>query len=453
MSAARLGALLLVGLFAGSPACSPVEDGQPPPAGASGTTCTTDLECGEGRHCAAGLCAVACATSKDCTFSEADPTATPTLACSACGRCVPKGVRDDACLAPGDRPCTAPADCASLGAKWTCAASGTCAPRCTVAEGCAELGRGFSCGDSGVCERRCTRDAECWFHGFSWSCGLPAGIDGEENARSATPVVGTCKRGTLSYPPAAATDPLAQRLSGVWGMMLSAAVSTNDIPVLTSVDTVSVSHLLVKIDRDGDGVKMTGKLCTAKLTNFNLDDTEKLQLFKVSLPDRNLDAIDPMKYVVSRVDAAGFTTLPFVDLRGATLADPANDPLPTYKNLAAQRDQDHDGLPGLTANVSGILSGNLYQAQRLKGTIAFVRYDDDHLHGLLDCVQDQAVLGATDKQLVNDSYSVTHAQKDRTYVRMVRMRTAATCTEVIRLGEQEGGWLWHVPHYDPAAKP
>ncbi len=443
-------ALALALLFA---ACSPVDEGQPPPASTSGTSCTVDLECGEGRHCAAGLCAIDCTSSKDCTFLEPDPKATPTLACSSCGRCLPKGLRDDGCLAPGDRPCSAEADCASLGAKWTCSPSGTCAPRCTPTGGCSELGRGFSCSDAGVCERRCTRDADCWFHGFKWSCALPAGVDGEVNARSSSPITASCKAGTLSYPTATKADPLAARLAGVWGLMLSAAVSTKDIPVLTSVDTVSVSHLLVRVDREGEGVRMAVKLCTAKLTNFNLDDTEKIQLFKVALPDKNLDAIDPMRFVVAKVDAAGFTTAPFVDLRGATLADPANDALPTYKDLAKQRDQDHDGFPGLTANVGGFLSGNLYQAQRLKGTIGFSVVDDDHLQGLLDCVQDQAVLGATDKQLVNDSYSVTHAQKDRTYVRMMRMRTEATCTEVMRLGEQETGWLVHVPHYDPSAKP
>lgn len=443
-------AFLLAVVFA---ACSPVDDGQPPPIGTSGSTCTNDLDCGEGRHCAAGLCAIDCTSSKDCTFFEPDSKATPTLACSACGRCLKKGLRDDGCLAPGDRPCSVEADCASLGAKWACSASNTCAPRCTPTSGCGELGRGFSCGDTGVCERRCTRDSECWFHGFKWSCALPAGVDGEANARSATPIVGACKAGALSYPAVTKTDPLAARLAGVWGMMLSAAVTTNDIPVLAHIDTVSVSHLLVRVDRDGEGVRMAVKLCTAKLTNFNLDDTEKIQLFKVALPDKNLDAIDPMRFLVAKVDAAGFTTAPFVDLRGATLADPANDPLPTYKDLAKQRDQDHDGSPGLTSNVSGILSGNLYQSQRLKGTISFSVVDDDHLQGPLDCVQDQAVLGSTNPQLVNDSYSVTHAQKDRTYVRMMRLRTEATCTEVIRLGELETGWLAHVPHYDPSQKP
>lgn len=418
----------------------------------AGAPCTADLDCGAGRHCAhdgqRSTCTIACSVARDCG---------PGGSCSPCGRCVAPGTTDDACLPVTDRPCDDDASCrASLGDGWKCA--GTCVRTCGDDAVCAELGRGFRC-DAGLCVRGCTHDESCFTHGFGFRCSLPAGVDPVANADAADPVLGTCVAAPerIDYAAPQPSDPPSARLVGTWAFLLTSAVRTQGIPLLTKVDTVSIQHLLVQVLRDGDGVTLTEKWCGNELKNFAEDDGPLLDLFQVVVPDRAIDAI---RVVANRVDlvpaitdGSPFTSHEQIDLRGAKLGNPATDPLPSYKALAGAWDQDRDGNPGMTAKVTGALAGDLYQAQRWRPTLHGMIVDADHLQGLAKGPSDQSVLGATTDRLINDSWTTEHPHEDRSYFRAQRVKNDASCSDVMRLARTEGSWLWFVPHYDPAARP
>lgn len=416
----------------------------------SGTHCAVDLDCGPGRHCDAGLCALDCTPTLGC----GDGTL-----CSPCGRCVSPSAHDDLCLAPENHVCKTNQDCSgSLGASWSCDATSHCAHACNADTDCSDLGRGFGC-SANVCARVCTREDECYVHGFGWSCQLPSGVDPVANADAMDPARGTCipAPARVDFPAATPSDPASLQLQGVWGFLLANAVRTQGIPLLGQLDTESIQHLLVRVTRDGDALVLEEKWCATELKNFVDDDGPVLDLFHVVYPDRNLDAL---RVVTTRVDLApaivagtAFVTHEQLDLRGAKLAHPLTDPLPTYHDLTGQWDQDHDGFPGLTAKVTGAVSGDLYQSQRYKATFHGTVVDRDHWQGLVTGPSDQSVLGATSARLINDSFSIEHPQADRSYFRAVRMRNDASCTDVVRVARQDGSWLAFEPHFDPSKKP
>lgn len=416
----------------------------------SGTTCSIDLDCGPGRHCGDGICAADCVAPRDCGAGNT---------CSACGRCIPTDAHDDGCIAPVDRACTIDDVCRTLGADWSCDASHRCAHACTNDDGCSEFGRGFGCAAS-LCTRVCERDDQCFVHGYGWRCVLPAGVDPAANAEAEKPVRGTCDydASRASFPAAGATDPPAQQLQGIWGMLLVSAVRTQGLPKIGGfVDTASIQLLIVRIDRSGDGVTVQEQWCADELRNFDQDDYPIRSLFNVVLPDTNLNGLRPVTTRIDVVPAlvfgSTFTSAEQLDLRGAKLDQPLTDPLPTYKDLGHAWDQDHDGHPGLTAKVSGALSGELYQAQRFRATLHGIVVDADHLHGLVSGPSDQTVLGASTPDLINDSFSIAHPQTDRTYFRAVRLPSEASCRDIVSLASTEGAWLAFEPHFDPAKKP
>ncbi len=432
--------------------CSAVDGTPVDVAAVAGAPCAVDLDCGAGRHCGndghGPICTIACAVARDCG---------PGSTCSPCGRCVAPGALDDACLPVTDRPCDDDASCrASLGEGWRC--EGTCARTCDDDAVCGELGRGFRC-DDGLCVRGCVDDPSCFLHGFGFRCALPDGVDPVANADAAEPVLGTCVSAPerIDYPAPQPTDPPSARLVGTWGFLLTSAVRTQGIPLLTKVDTVSIQHLLVQVLRDGDGVTLTEKWCGNELRNFAEDDGPLLDLFQVVEPDRAVDAIRLVQNRIDLVppiaDGAAFVTHEQLDLRGAKLTNPATDPLPSYKALEGAWDQDRDGHPGMTAKVTGALAGELYQAQRWRPTLHGTIVDADHLHGLAKGPSDQSVLGASTERLINDSWTTEHPHEDRSYFRAQRLKNEASCADVLRLARTEGAWLWFEPHFDPASRP
>lgn len=454
--AAVLSALALLSLD-----CGERVDGTPlEPAMLGLQACAADLDCGPGRHCSGNTCAVDCNTSKDCGYALSSPNAPNNLECSPCGRCVAAGTRDSRCLSAVDQPCASDAECQqTLGAQYQCNAHGTCAHLCKSEDDCKSSGRGFGCGDKGSCVRKCFRDADCVFFGYQYACALPAGVDPVANAEAFSPVYGECLPGAdLGFKPPGPSDPPAAKYQGIWGLLLASSVQVSGVPILSTINSVSVQRLLVKMNFTTQGdLILTNKWCSVDIHNFSNNDGPPPSLFQFVVPDLNVDSILMTKTRATNVPAlatdATFTTDPFVDLRGAKLADPALDPLPTYKDLTHQWDQDRDGHPGMTASVTGVLQGQLYQAQRTIVAFQMSVFDADHLGGLVKAKSDATSLGATEATLVNDAVTTQHPSSDRTYFRAQRLADDASCADVMRIGATPGSWLEFQPHYDPTTKP
>jgi hypothetical protein len=452
--ASAFGALLAVFVIVTS--CSET-DGTPPTQETLGLRlCMGDLDCGAGRHCNdAKLCAIECVTSKDCVTKLTDPNGPNELQCSPCGRCVAKGTRDSRCLSAVDQPCSNNDECTvALGPTYQCNDTGFCAKTCTGDEACREVGRGWGCGPKSLCVRSCVYDGDCYFHGYRYGCRLPAGVDPVANADSATPVSGECiSQGAIpGMKPPTPSDPPAAKYQGIWGMLLTSASRIDGVPILTRLNAVNIQHLLVKITYDGANLSIQEKWCLNEVRNFQENDRPPFNLFEVKIPDRNVDSVriftNHALNVPAMLPGATFDTDELIDLRGAKLANPKTDTLPNYKDPTNQWDQDRDGKPGMTANVIGALTGELYQTQRFVAVLHARVIDERKMEGLISGTPDAAVLGGTQKDLINDAVTTAHPQADRTYFRAMRLEEEASCLDVIRLAGTEGSYIEFTPHVD-----
>jgi hypothetical protein len=422
------------------------------------SSCASDLDCGTGRYCAAdGTCGIDCVHSADCSLKNSDPNAPNDLVCSLCGRCIAQGARDTGCLGNVDIPCTASSDCAPLGAAYSCSADGVCVKSCGDDTSCHDIGRGWGC-LSGTCARKCFHDQDCFYFGWSYACNLPPDVQKTNEDAPMPAQFAACKKGPSPYPPPTVSDPPSAKYQGTWGMLSTSAVRVDNVPVVTRLNSVAVDWVLVKATWSGGDLSWTFKWCAEEVNNFLDSDIKAPDLVKIVVPDLAIDStlvqILTAKSVPTLAPGATFDTSMLIDVRGARgLANPTTDPLPTYRDLTHQWDQDRDGNPGITKHSTGLLTGDLYGAQRTTAIYHVNVVDPTHLQGLLTTTAAATVLGATKPDLINDAVTSTHPDPTRTYFRAIRLDDGASCDDVIRIGAQMGSWLDFTPHYDPTMKP
>ncbi|MBI5526759.1 MAG: hypothetical protein HY897_10540, partial [Deltaproteobacteria bacterium] len=89
--------------------------------------------------------------------------------------------------------------------------------------------------------------------------------------------------------------------------------------------------------------------------------------------------------------------------------------------LEGQWDQDNDGHPGMTNFMSGVITAEIYNAQRWTLIMNVNAVDDKHIQGLVEHTSKQNVLGASDPSYVYDTTSIPHKQADRSFFKAVRM--------------------------------
>ena len=80
---------------------------------------------------------------------------------------------------------------------------------------------------------------------------------------------------------------------------------------------------------------------------------------------------------------------------GAQLDDPLNDQLPSEENDNRVYDQDMDGAPGVTLNVSGLVEGDIYAVVRYVDTISGSITDEGIWEGTTHDETEQIVIGAS----------------------------------------------------------
>jgi hypothetical protein len=153
----------------------------------------------------------------------------------------------------------------------------------------------------------------------------------------------------------------------------------------------------------------------------------------VTVPDAMIRSIPEQRSPVDVVeDAEGlaFSRPEAVTLVGAQLADPVGDPLPSGPDDPAVIDQEPDGKPGATIRMSGVLSGDIYLAQRLRSAY----------HGRIDASRtwvgqvvdrtEQKVLGSSNPLLASDIPTRQDPDATRSEVRLVPLAGPMDCDEL-----------------------
>jgi hypothetical protein len=121
------------------------------------------------------------------------------------------------------------------------------------------------------------------------------------------------------------------------------------------------------------------------------------------------------------------------------LDDPMNETLPESAEDPRVIDQDGDGEPGMTVRVEGIISGDIYVAQRnwkvfcgdlVSGDETTGSEDAPRIAGNIRWGMDQRVLGASSGLLNRQTDSVPHPDLARNTFEIVPIDPAWGCDDI-----------------------
>lgn len=233
-----------------------------------------------------------------------------------------------------------------------------------------------------------------------------------------------CTLSALLAPAASGAD---DSLSGVY-LYVQKTTSVTKMPVLANVvattRAVSIQHLTF----DGEWLRGTGTLCDVQIESSS-------KLVKTVLPAAFRRAIPPV-LTNARLQKTGktmtFTQPPQTLVIGAELDSVERDPLPSAPNDPRVRDHDGDGKPGVTVLVSGLVSGEIYLAQRSTSHLTG-QGTPDGFHGTIHFTSDQSILDATKSVLKRNPSAEPDPERSEFLLRKVKKQI--TCAEARHLAQ------------------
>jgi len=213
-------------------------------------------------------------------------------------------------------------------------------------------------------------------------------------------------------------------LSGTWAM-IQIYPQTAVLPFAGEVARSSLVAQIVTIVQTGSSLLMLDRYCFTDVDDGTLlVDTEIPKAFMASL------APEP-RYAELRETEEGvrFEQSPYVEVRGAILQNPAEDPLPTDVDDPQVFDQDGDGQPGMTVRVTvlGIVEGETFIVQRVRYRLLGFVTGTDRIEGRIEWADEQVVLEATNELLKTDTIGAPAPDPEASRFVMVRADATWTC--------------------------
>lgn len=131
------------------------------------------------------------------------------------------------------------------------------------------------------------------------------------------------------------------------------------------------------------------------------------------------------------------STLQFVQprttyLRGVRLQDPVRDPLPTDPKDPRIFDQDGDGNPGMTIQITviGVLGGEIYVIQRDWNILRGQLTSATTLDGLVEWGSEQVIVGATSPIFLNPNPTFPDPNPNNSFFRTTRVSAETSCEQI-----------------------
>ena len=217
-------------------------------------------------------------------------------------------------------------------------------------------------------------------------------------------------------------------LTGTWAQLhVTSRMSKPAIGDPKASPTTSI--LLVKITYESGRFFMESDLCSLTLGQTST-------LVTTVVPQAFTDSIATVKREFTLIDSDGvvqFFEPEHVDLYGVNLANPQTDKLPEEADDPAVWDQDGDGHPGMTIQISGIIQGDFYLIQRTISSMTGPVEADDRFDGLVASATEQVYLGTNNETLMN-FIPETYADTDpsHSYYRHTRVDPSWGCTEIVK---------------------
>lgn len=212
-------------------------------------------------------------------------------------------------------------------------------------------------------------------------------------------------------------------LAGNWAQV-QVTSSLVDVPLMGKSEVQTRSIALLHIEQEASALSIREQVCSLETdpTFGGLVRTEYPQSFvdALSVNSRRADLRwdnGTWRYAESRS----------YRFEGARLRAPGTERLPSHPADPRVADPDHDGKPGLTVRVKGLVSGEVYMVQRgwseLKGTLLSPR----QIEGQVSWDAETKVLGASKRLLNKDPKSRPHPSEQKSFFKMIRWPGKATC--------------------------
>lgn len=215
-------------------------------------------------------------------------------------------------------------------------------------------------------------------------------------------------------------------LSGTWAraQVTSALV---DVPVLGELSSRTLAVTLLRVRQDGAELTLDEEVC-------RLTTQAPTRLVTTAYPPAFIQAVSgnrrrgrleldgsQIRYLEPK-QAFWRGMRPDADIRG---------PLPTSGRDPRVDDVDRDGQPGLTVQVGGLIDGEIFLVQRSWSELTGVVRSQNQIEGQVEWDSEEQILGASASILTSAPDKRPDPKRGRSFFRMRRVPSSATCGEVL----------------------
>ncbi len=210
-------------------------------------------------------------------------------------------------------------------------------------------------------------------------------------------------------------------LAGRFGLA-STAADLAHVAILG--DQVSGGMTFVLVDRAWDGTAYAQTNTVCRVVNFEVAGLQS------TISDETASTVPPFAVAVDVDHAAGAVTTDRFAETWAVQGLGADDALPSAPDDPRFYDMDGDGKPGATMATSGLVTGELYFAQRKTLTFEGVVRGPNEAFGLLTHKKEATVIAATDDLLLTQGEREPHPDPKESWWHEVRLADDATCDDL-----------------------
>jgi len=216
-------------------------------------------------------------------------------------------------------------------------------------------------------------------------------------------------------------------LAGTWAMIqIYPEIAT--FPFVGDLMRTSIVGQLVNVEQTRSRLIMTDRYCVT-----SVDDGTPL--VRTEIPDAFMAALRPAPRSATLEAAGGafrFVQPEYIEVRGALLSRPEEDPLPAGADDPRVTDPDGDGRPGLTVRVAilGLIEGEVYVVQRIRYRLSGIVVDPETIRGGIEWTNEQHALGGSNPLLHAQTPSRPAPDRSAHRFLMIRVPAAYSCEDL-----------------------
>lgn len=246
----------------------------------------------------------------------------------------------------------------------------------------------------------------------------------------------------VAFPLAAAAEPATDAgddsseapaelpdIEGVWAQKLVTPTVT-DVPVVGEVISQTITFQRIEVAQSNAKLELTEETCS-------VDIESNQNTVRTVVPDRFVEHIETIEREAElrRRDDGVYLYAPKATKFFGVELDDSDAELPDDPNDPRVIDQDRDGNPGMTVEVEGLMSGELYLVQRSWDALWGKFVDDDRLGGRVEWNTDQVVVERSGRVFGEISESNPHPDPEQSYFRMRRVDESTDCDDIADKGD------------------